>query len=142
MDNPKHIVIAGGGTAGWMAANYFAHKWQSDVVKVTLVESPDIGIIGVGEGSTPTLKRFFHELGIHDSDWMGRCNATYKVSIQFNDWSPASGVDSYRHPFISQTDTLTALTTPSKGAVRTVSRCARRAFSRAVLAASRAAVRA
>lgn len=107
MDKPKHIVIAGGGTAGWMVANYFAHKWQSDVVKVTLVESPDIGIIGVGEGSTPTLKRFFHELGIHDCDWMPRCNATYKVSIQFNDWSPASGVDSYRHPFISQTDTFT-----------------------------------
>ncbi|BFT30254.1 tryptophan 7-halogenase [Alteromonas sp. D210916BOD_24] len=107
MDNPKHIVIAGGGTAGWMAANYFAHKWSRKNVIVTLVESPEIGIIGVGEGSTPTLKRLFHELGIKDSDWMPRCNATYKVSIRFNDWSPASGIDSYRHPFISQTDTFT-----------------------------------
>lgn len=107
MNKPKHIVIAGGGTAGWMAANYFANKWPSDKVKVTLIESPDIGIIGVGEGSTPTLKRFFEELGIKESDWMPKCNATYKVSIQFNDWSPASGVKQYRHPFISQTDTFT-----------------------------------
>ena len=55
MNKPTHIVIAGGGTAGWMAANYFAHKWPSDKIKVTLVESPEIGIIGLGEGSTPTL---------------------------------------------------------------------------------------
>ena len=107
MNRPMNIVIAGGGTAGWMAANYFAHKWPSDKVKVTLVESPDIGIIGVGEGSTPTLKRFFEELKIKESDWMPKCNATYKVSIQFNDWSPSSGVKHYRHPFISQTDTFT-----------------------------------
>ena len=107
MQAPLRIVIAGGGTAGWMAANYFAHKWSSDRVKITLVESPEIGIIGVGEGSTPTLKRFFEELNIQEKEWMPKCNATYKVSIQFNDWSPASGVKQYRHPFISQTDTFT-----------------------------------
>lgn len=107
MNRPTNIVIAGGGTAGWMAANYFAHKWSQNKVKVTLVESPDIGIIGVGEGSTPTLKRFFHSLGVRENDWMPACNATYKVGIQFNDWSPGSCVKSYRHPFISQTDTFT-----------------------------------
>lgn len=107
MNKPIHIVIAGGGTAGWMAANYFSHKWPSDKIKVTLVESPEIGIIGVGEGSTPTLKRFFEELAIAESDWMPKCNATYKVSIQFNGWSPSSGVKQYRHPFISQTDNFT-----------------------------------
>lgn len=107
MNKVIRIVIAGGGTAGWMAANYFAHKWPKEKVEVTLVESPDIGIIGVGEGSTPTLKRFFSEIAVSESDWMPKCNATYKVSIQFNDWSPASGIKSYRHPFISQTDTFT-----------------------------------
>ena len=107
MNRPMNIVIAGGGTAGWMAANYFVNKWPSDKVNVTLVESPDIGIIGVGEGSTPTLKRFFEELKIKERDWMPKCNATYKVSIRFNDWSPGSGVKQYRHPFISQTDTFT-----------------------------------
>ena len=101
------MVIVGGGTAGWMAANLFANKW-SDQVQVTLVESPDVGIIGVGEGSTPTLKRFFDMLNIAESTWMSRCNATYKMNISFNDWSPNSGVKSYSHPFTSQIDTFTS----------------------------------
>lgn len=107
MSKPIEIVIAGGGTAGWMAANLFAKKWPSEKVKITLVESPDIGIIGVGEGSTPTLKRFFEIIDVPEKDWMPACNATYKVGIQFNGWSPQSGVASYRHPFISQTDVFT-----------------------------------
>ena len=55
----KNIVILGGGTAGWMAANLLHKKWQHLGIQVTVVESPDIGIIGVGEGSTPLLKVFF-----------------------------------------------------------------------------------
>ncbi len=101
------IAILGGGTAGWMAANLFAKKWAPDQVAVQLIEAPDIGIIGVGEGSTPTLKRFFQMLEIEDADWMPRCNATYKVSIRFSGWSPASGVADYSHPFLSQLDTFT-----------------------------------
>ena len=104
--SPLNIVIVGGGTAGWMAANLLAKRWQHKAVNVTLVESPDIGIIGVGEGSTPTLKRFFEDMNIAESDWMAACNATYKVSIQFDGWSPESGVSSYAHPFISQLDTF------------------------------------
>lgn len=107
MAQPLNLVIVGGGTAGWMAANLFAKRWSSDKVQVTLVESPDIGIIGVGEGSTPTLKRFFEIIEVSEAEWMPVCNATYKVSIEFKDWSPASGVASYRHPFISQTDSFT-----------------------------------
>lgn len=101
------IVIAGGGTAGWMAANLFVKRWADKNVKIVLVESPDIGIIGVGEGSTPTLKRFFRDIDVSEHDWMPACNATYKVSIQFCDWSPGSGIAAYRHPFTSQTDTFT-----------------------------------
>ncbi|MFC4699130.1 tryptophan halogenase family protein [Glaciecola siphonariae] len=100
------IVIAGGGTAGWMAANLLQHYWQQLDVEVHLVESAQIGIIGVGEGSTPSLKRFFQTLEIPESEWMEQCNATYKVSIQFNDWSPKAKYNSYQHPFISQVDTF------------------------------------
>ena len=111
MAQPFKIVILGGGTAGWMAANLFAHKWAGKLndksLRVTLVESPDIGIVGVGEGSTPTLKRFFSMLGIADGDWMPQCNATYKMNIAFEDFSPASGIKRYSHPFISQLDTFT-----------------------------------
>ena len=111
MSIPFQIVILGGGTAGWMAANLFAHKWADKLndksMRVTLVESPDIGIVGVGEGSTPTLKRFFSMLGIADGDWMPQCNATYKLNIAFAGFSPASGIERYSHPFISQLDTFT-----------------------------------
>ncbi|MGO4892593.1 tryptophan halogenase family protein [Flavobacterium sp. W21_SRS_FM6] len=100
------ICIVGGGTAGWMAANLFAHHWTDKPIEIVLVESPEVGIVGVGEGSTPTLKRFFEMLGIAESDWMSRCNATYKVNIKFAGWSPQSGIDDYSHPFISQLDTF------------------------------------
>ena len=105
-DKPFTIVILGGGTAGWMAANLFAHRWQDKNVVIRLVESPDVGIIGVGEGSTPTLKRFFEMLAIDESEWMARCHATYKLNIKFNGWSPQSGINSYSHPFPTQVDSF------------------------------------
>ncbi len=106
MNSPQRIIIAGGGTAGWMAAALMAHRFKSLPVTITLIESSDIATIGVGEGSTPSLKQFFAELGIEDHIWMPECSATYKVGIEFCHWSPASGVPSYRHPFISQLDTF------------------------------------
>ena len=104
MTSPHRIVIVGGGTAGWMAANLFAHHLTDANVQISLIESPDIGIVGVGEGSTPTLKRFFETLGIDEQQWMPACHATYKVNIRFDGWSPSSGRNSYSHPFISQLD--------------------------------------
>ncbi|MDX1499286.1 MAG: tryptophan halogenase family protein [Woeseiaceae bacterium] len=104
---PKRIVIVGGGTAGWMAANLFIRKWTPDQVSVSLIESPDIGIIGVGEGSTPFLERFFRLVGVEDREWMPRCNATYKLSIRFAGWSPGAGIADYSHPFLSQVDHFT-----------------------------------
>lgn len=108
MKPPVKLAIVGGGTAGWIAANLFVHKWSQKQVQITLIESPEIGTVGVGEGSTPTLKRFFKMLNVAESDWMHRCNATYKANIRFADWSPKSGIESYSHPFTSQTDTFTS----------------------------------
>ena len=105
MTQPR-IVVLGGGTAGWMAANLFAHAWPR--AQVTVIESPDIGIIGVGEGSTPQLKAFFDRLGIAERDWMPACNATYKTGIAFHGWSARAGCESYFHPFPTALDVHTA----------------------------------
>jgi 2-polyprenyl-6-methoxyphenol hydroxylase-like FAD-dependent oxidoreductase len=103
-NKPQKILIVGGGTAGWIAANLLASKWKN--TQISLVESADIGIIGVGEGSTPHLKLFFDSIGITDSEWMPRCNATYKNGITFDKWSALAGFESYFHPFAAQTDDI------------------------------------
>ena len=105
---PKKLLIVGGGTAGWMAANLFSSRWND--VEVCLLESTEIGIIGVGEGSTPHLKFFFDTMELAESEWMPRCNATYKNGISFANWSSIPGYESYFHPFPAQTDDL--LTVP------------------------------
>ena len=102
----KSFVILGGGTAGWIAANRLAAHWEHLDLDITLVESPDIGIIGVGEGSTPPLKIFLDFIGVEESDWMARCEATYKTGITFRDWSTKPGFDEYFHPFKCQPDEL------------------------------------
>ncbi|WP_242140145.1 tryptophan halogenase family protein [Sphingomonas sp. TREG-RG-20F-R18-01] len=102
----RTIVILGGGTAGWIAACLIASRWPQ--ARVTLVESPDIGIVGVGEGSTPQLKHFFDQLGIAEAEWMPACDATYKLGIGFDGWSHRAGFDRYFHPFPTALDSHTA----------------------------------
>jgi tryptophan 6-halogenase len=105
--NGKHILVAGGGTAGWMAALIIARTLREQGVKISLLESPEVGIIGVGEGSTPALKSFFDVLGISEREWMPACNATYKCGIRFDNWSTRPGFESYFHPFASWVDDIT-----------------------------------
>ena len=83
----KNFVIVGGGTAGWLTANLMARRWEGQGFNITLVESPNIDIVGVGEGSTPPLKHFFDEIGIDETEWMRECEATYKAGIEFPHWS-------------------------------------------------------
>ena len=101
---PPHIVVLGGGSAGWITACLLHKEWGDRGGKVTLVESPAIGIIGVGEGSTPQLKAFFGHLGIDESDWMNACDATFKLGIRFTGWSEEPGFESYFHPFPGPVD--------------------------------------
>ena len=103
----RRVVIVGGGTAGWMTALTLARSLISRGVTITLLESPTVGIIGVGEGSTPWLRGFFDSLGIEEAEWMPACDATYKCGITFDKWSTKPGFESYFHPFASMLDNLT-----------------------------------
>ncbi|AEG12166.1 tryptophan halogenase [Shewanella baltica OS183] len=98
----RKIIILGGGTAGWMAAAALANNPVFAAIELCLVESDNIGTIGVGEGSTPHLKRFMDNLGISEKDWMERCHASYKTGIDFINWNGDG--QQYFHPFYFQMD--------------------------------------
>ncbi|WP_223789578.1 tryptophan halogenase family protein [Marinicella meishanensis] len=103
----NHILIVGGGTAGWMTASLLNHHWRKWGIQVSLVESAEIGIIGVGEGSTPKMKDLFDTLEIDEAEWMPACNGTYKNGITFKDWSTIPGHTEYFHPFGCTIDSMT-----------------------------------
>jgi 2-polyprenyl-6-methoxyphenol hydroxylase-like FAD-dependent oxidoreductase len=104
---PRTVTILGGGTAGWMTASILHKRWGTSGTHIRLIESAEIGIIGVGEGSTPQLKAFFDDLGIGEAEWMPRCNATYKAGIEFAGWSDRPGFERYFHPFPTEVDGFT-----------------------------------
>jgi 2-polyprenyl-6-methoxyphenol hydroxylase-like FAD-dependent oxidoreductase len=106
-ESVRRVVIVGGGTAGWMTALILGRSLIARGVQITLLESPAVGIIGVGEGSTPWLRGFFDSLGIEESEWMPACHATYKCGIAFDGWSTKPGFRHYFHPFASMLDNLT-----------------------------------
>lgn len=92
----KNIVIVGGGTAGWMTAAAFSHA-TGDKAKITLIESEQIGTVGVGEATIPPFVNFNKLLGISEAELMAEVQATFKLGIQFVNWGQQG--DSYFHPF-------------------------------------------
>lgn len=94
--NPVRVVVLGGGTAGWMSAAGIAGLLPG-LATVTLVESEDIGIVGVGEATLPHIRGYVEKLGIDEAAFMRATHATYKLGIDFRDFG-AIGT-SYIHPF-------------------------------------------
>lgn len=91
------LVIAGGGTAGWMAASALAQHFQHTPLRITLVESSAIGTVGVGEATIPTIRRFYRQLGLTDGEVMQATQATAKLGIAFENWKTPG--HRFIHPF-------------------------------------------
>ena len=100
------VLIVGGGTAGWLTACFLAKTLaarDAHGVQVTLVESPDIGIVGVGEGTFPSIRGTLSSIGIDEARFVRECSATFKQGVHFRHWVRApgaeAGADHYFHPF-------------------------------------------
>lgn len=95
----NNIVIVGGGAAGWLTAGVLAAEFLDTPVTVTLVESPDVSTIGVGEGTWPTMRSTLKTIGVSETDFLRRCSASFKQGSKFVGWRSGGPQDVYYHPF-------------------------------------------
>ena len=99
----RNIVIVGGGTAGWLTAAIIAAKHRSRMpanFSVTLVESPNVPIIGVGEGTWPTLRSTLRKIGVSETEFFRQCDAAFKQGALFAKWTTGAADDAYYHPLV------------------------------------------
>lgn len=91
----KSVIIVGGGTAGWMAAAVLSKAFAK--LSITLIESEEIGIVGVGEATIPQIRHINAFLGLDEDEFLRATQGTFKLGIQFNGWTRPG--DSYIHAF-------------------------------------------
>jgi tryptophan halogenase len=100
----KAVVIVGGGTAGWLTAGIIAARHRARIkagsFSVTLVESPDIKIIGVGEGTWPTMRASMERMGVSETALFRECDAAFKQGGKFAGWTTGAADDAYYHPLM------------------------------------------
>lgn len=105
-NNIEHIVIVGGGTAGWLTAGLLAADARLDPRpnrRITLLESPDIATIGVGEGTWPSMLETLRTIGISETEFVRECDVSFKQGSRFRNWCRNQG-EHYDHPFTLPTD--------------------------------------
>jgi glycine/D-amino acid oxidase-like deaminating enzyme len=99
----RSICIVGGGTAGWLTAGIIAARHASAAgpgLEITLVESETIGIIGVGEGTWPTMRTTLKKMGVSETEFFRECNASFKQGAKFARWVTGQASDYYYHPLM------------------------------------------
>jgi len=98
----RRIVVLGGGSAGWLTAATLAAELGGDgpdALQITLIESPDVPSIGVGEGTWPTMRATLHRIGLSEVDLIRECDAAFKQGSCFDGWLNGGAGDRYYHPF-------------------------------------------
>jgi len=98
----RQVVILGGGSAGWLTAGILAaeHRIKSNTdLQVTLVESPDVKTIGVGEGTWPSMRDTLRRMGVSETEFLTECDASFKQASKFVGWVNGAEGDYYYHPF-------------------------------------------
>jgi tryptophan 7-halogenase len=98
----QSVVIVGGGTAGWITAARIAarHNTRAGGVRVTLIESPNIPTIGVGEGTWPTMRNTLRKIGLSETQFIRECDAAFKQGAKFARWVTGDAHDFYYHPLV------------------------------------------
>lgn len=105
MDKPiKKIVIVGGGSAGWITAGSIAAEHCVDSaseIQITLIESPEVNSIGVGEGTWPSMRNTLEKIGLNETEFIQQCDVSFKQGSKFVGWTTGSHDDYYYHPFMT-----------------------------------------